>query len=215
MAHNRLSRLNDGMSALTMGAPLTGLFGPQDAPEPTAYGLAFLIVAVRVKFWIDDMDFFENPSKGGARSDRTFRIGMLLALASWTLFIVAGVTVHTPAASGAFLFAALLASHLWLAVELAGPKRYARTCGDERSWNLINVFYLLFAALLALSPFAQDLARDGLAIAMPLAVVQWIAIGALAITLAVDIMKANWLQSARCRLAPAEPQSNPRVDSPG
>ncbi|MFC0634962.1 hypothetical protein ACFFGE_13860 [Brevundimonas balnearis] len=178
---NRLSRLNDGMSALTMAAPLTGLFEIDGAVPLESYALAFLIFGLRVKFWIDDMDFFDDLGKGAERRDLRFRVGVLLALVSWTFFILAGVTVGRPPMSAGLLMAALSVSLVWIVVEQLGDKGYE----VQLDWVWGTAGYLAGAALIALSPrletaglAATDLQRVGLMI--------------LAVTLAVEIIRADW-----------------------
>jgi len=196
MSANRLGRLNDGMSALTMGAPLTGLFEADGEASVVSYGLAFLIFAMRVKFWIDDMDFFEDPERGGARSDAYFRIGMTLALASWVLFILAGLTVRQPTVAAGWLFAALAVSTLWLYAEIRGPKTYP----VQSLWSLSNAGYVLMSLVLVRSPALAAL--TGLRVET----VQWAAIMAMGLILAVEIIRADWLQSMKDKvLEPGTP----------
>lgn len=190
MTAQRLGRLNDGMSALTMGAPLTGLFEGDGDASMVSFGLAFLIFAMRVKFWIDDMEFFEDPTKGGARSDLYFRVGVTLALASWVLFILAGLTVRQPSLSAGWLLAALGVSTVWLLVEVKGPKSYP----IQALWSLSNAGYAVMALVLLAAPWI------GWAISVPMETVQWTAIIAMALILAVEIIKADWLQSLKTQV---------------
>lgn len=186
----RLSRLNDGMSALTMGAPLTGLFSGSSEASLVSYALAFLIVTMRVKFWIDDMAFFEDPLKGGDRSDRFFRIGMTFAIASWVMFIVAGVMVRDPVVAGAWLLGALLVSTAWLVAEIVGPKSYRL----QALWSASNAGYVTLAIVLILSPWL------GGVLGVEASWVQWFAIVGMALVLSVEIIKADWLRSAAVQL---------------
>lgn len=190
MSAHRLSRLNDGMSALTMGAPLTGLFEGDGEASMLSYGLAFLIVAMRVKFWIDDMEFFEDPTKGGARSDGWFRTGVALALASWVLFIIAGVMVRHPSVAAIWLLAALAVSSLWLLAEIRGPKSYPL----QALWSASNLGYMGFAALIAASPLIAAW------VPVPAGVLQWTAILCMGAILSVEIVKADWLQTLKTQI---------------
>lgn len=202
MSAHRLSRLNDGMSALTMGAPLTGLFEGDGDASLVSYGLAFLIVAMRVKFWIDDMEFFEEPTKGGARSDRWFRVGVALALASWVLFIIAGITVRDPPVAAGWLLGALAVSSLWLLVEIRGPKTYPL----QALWSISNLGYILLAGLIVASPMI------GARTPLPAAVMQWGAILGMAAILSVEIVRADWLQTLKTHIvedAPSKPVRTP------
>ncbi|WP_376837059.1 hypothetical protein [Brevundimonas balnearis] len=164
-----------------MAAPLTGLFEIDGAVPLESYALAFLIFGLRVKFWIDDMDFFDDLGKGAERRDLRFRVGVLLALVSWTFFILAGVTVGRPPMSAGLLMAALSVSLVWIVVEQLGDKGYE----VQLDWVWGTAGYLAGAALIALSPrletaglAATDLQRVGLMI--------------LAVTLAVEIIRADW-----------------------
>lgn len=190
MSAQRLSRLNDGMSALTMGAPLTGLFEGEGEASTTSFALAFLIVAMRVKFWIDDMDFFEDPAKGGDRSDFVFRCGVALALISWVLFIVAGISVRDPAMAAVWLAAALFASTLWLALEVWGVKSYPA----QAVWSWTNLGYLILCAVLFRS--VDVAAFTGLTVTT----VQTATIAVFALVLGVDIFRSEWLQTAKAKL---------------
>lgn len=178
---NRLSRLNDGMSALTMAAPLTGLFEIEGQVPLESYALAFLIFGLRVKFWIDDMDFFDDAKKGAGRRDLRFRIGVLLALVSWTLFILAGLTVGYPALCGTILIGALSVSLVWVAVEFIGDRAYAA----QLDWLWGTFGYIAGAALIALAPW---LAQHG----VPEAPAQRFGLVILGVTLAIEIVRADW-----------------------
>ena len=203
MSAHRLSRLNDGMSALTMGAPLTGLFEGDGEASMVSYGLAFLIVAMRVKFWIDDMEFFEDPTKGGARSDGWFRTGVALALASWVLFIIAGVMVRHPPVAAIWLLAALAVSSLWLLAEIRGPKSYPL----QALWSASNLGYMGFAVVIAASPLIA--AR----VPVPVEGLQWAAILCMGAILSVEIVKADWLQTLKTQIVES-PASEPAATKP-
>lgn len=141
---NRLSRFHDALAIISIGAPLTGLFVGAGPTLLSQYVLCVFMLLMRVKFWIDDIEYFESADRARGRRDARFQIGFGLGVLSWVLFTIAGLSVLNTNLAGLFLLLGMGLSTGWVLVELVSDKSY-----KDQAWFLgFNILYMIAFALL-------------------------------------------------------------------
>lgn len=156
---NRLSRFHDALAIISVSAPLTGLFVGAGPSRPEQYVLCILMILLRLKFWIDDIDFFESADQTGGKRDFWFSLGLGFGVLSWVALTIAGLSVLSLAQAGVFLFFGMVLSTLWVIIELC----LKRGQGEQARYLAFNIAYLI-SFWLIWRHSADELARVGLAI---------------------------------------------------
>jgi len=169
---NKLSRLHDALAIISIGAPLSGLLARDDGAGFEHYAMCAVLMLLRTKFWVDDIEFFEDRSK---HKGLRFQIGLTLGILSWIAFTIGGLGIlDLPRAALAALVGMVLSS-LWLLLAMTQDDSYK----EQAVFLAFNVFYIGAFALVAFC-------------AGPLAVFGGLAL--LVAALMVDLVASNFFE---------------------
>lgn len=168
---NKLSRLHDALAIISVGAPLTGLLAKDGAAHTEHYLMCVVLMLLRVKFWIDDIEFFEDRAKHrGLR----FQLGLLLGVLSWISFTIAGLMILSLPQAASFAAAGMGLSALWLLIAMTEKDGYR----EQALFLGFNLFYVLGFLCMALGGDANAI---------------WAGLVVVTIALLVDLMASNFV----------------------
>jgi hypothetical protein len=158
---SRITLLHRAFATFNLGAMMTGL-GRDNFSNITlnVILLFFLILAMRVKFWVDDEAYFDDVEKGKLEGGLPFYCGFALAMASWIVWLFAGFYIKNLEVSALLMSAALIPSTFWIVATMVRKGAYA----EQVPWLFFNVFYVLGFALIFVgrrswNPYATSLGR--------------------------------------------------------
>ena len=122
--------------------------------------LFFLVLALRVKFWVDDEAYFDDVEKGKQEGGLPFYIGFALGIASWIVWLFVGFYIKNLEVSAGLMSAALIPSTFWIVATMVRKGAY----DEQVPWLFFNVFYVLGFALIFLgrrswNPYAGTIER--------------------------------------------------------
>jgi len=142
---SRTTLLHRAFASLNLGAMMTGLSRDNFTNITlNVILLFFLILAMRVKFWVDDEAYFDDVEKGKLEGGLPFYIGFALGMASWIVWLFVGFYIKNIEVCAALMSAALIPSTFWIVATMVRKGAYA----EQIPWLFFNVFYVLGFALI-------------------------------------------------------------------
>ncbi|OGB23627.1 MAG: hypothetical protein A3I66_24245 [Burkholderiales bacterium RIFCSPLOWO2_02_FULL_57_36] len=154
---NRIHLLHRTFVTLNIGAMITGIGRDNFADiSLNIILLFFLMLALRIKFWIDDEAYFEDVEKEKLEGGAPFYVGFALAILSWAIWLFAGFFIKNIELSALLMVATLTPSTFWIVATMVRKGAYT----EQILWLFFNVFYvvgftLLFFARADWNPFSQ------------------------------------------------------------
>ena len=90
-----------------------------------------------MKFWIDDLEYFDGVAEGKHSDGRGFYAGLGLAVLSWIPWLLAGLNVKQLELSALFMFIVIAFSMLWIIATWIDQRPYEEQVG----WAFYNPIY--------------------------------------------------------------------------
>lgn len=114
------------------------------------------MMALRIKFWVDDEAYFEDVEKGKLEGGVPFYFGFLLGILSWVIWLFAGFYIKDIELSSLIMAATLTPSTFWIVATMVRKGAYE----EQILWLFFNVFYvigfiLVFFTRASWNPFLQ------------------------------------------------------------
>ena len=143
---SRIHLLHRAFVTLNIGAALTG-FGRDNFSKISlnVVLLLLLMLALRIKFWVDDEAYFEDVEKGRLEAGAPFYVGFALGIVSWIIWLFAGFFSKEIETASLLMFAVLAPSTFWIVTTMVRTGAYA----EQVPWLFFNVFYMVGFYLIA------------------------------------------------------------------
>lgn len=132
----------------------------------------FLLVCLRVKFWYDDEQYFEEVNSGKHAGGIPFFFGAMFAVVSWVVWMFAAFFIKKTDLSALLMAIAIGVSTLWIVAAMVKRGAYS----EQIPWLFFNAFYVLGFLLIWLreaewNPFRQTAETYTLVVIVSLIVV--------------------------------------------
>lgn len=101
--------------------------------------LLFLLVCLRVKFWYDDEQYFEDVKNGKHAGGVPFFFGAMFAVASWIVWMFSAFFIKKIELAALLMAIAIGISTLWIVAAMVKRGAYA----EQVPWLFFNAFYVL------------------------------------------------------------------------
>jgi hypothetical protein len=100
--------------------------------------LAFFLIALRAKFYVDDEAYFADVDSGELPGGIPFVFGIVVALISWLLWVFAGFYVKDIERSSILMILTMIPSTVWIVAAMVKRGAYA----EQVPWLFFNLFYI-------------------------------------------------------------------------
>ncbi|NOS76348.1 MAG: hypothetical protein HOP35_00220 [Nitrospira sp.] len=146
---NRTQILHRALAAGNIAVVLTGL-GLEGKKGITLNVILmfFLLLIFRIKFWVDDEQYFQDVESGKLPGGTPHVIGLVIGVFSWLVWYLAGFFIKDIALSSLLMAIVMGLSFLWIVATMVSRGAYA----EQVPWLFFNAFYILGFLLL----FFQD-----------------------------------------------------------
>jgi len=134
-----LDKIHSYFAAGNVGSFFGGLAIGDQPFKADVFFFLFICVLLRVKFWIDDLEYFDNVAEGRHSAKRGFYIGLVMAILSWLPWLLAGFNDKNVPLSALFMMLVMLFSTLWVFSTWIGDHPYREQVG----WGFYNIIYMV------------------------------------------------------------------------
>ena len=134
------------MAAGNLAVVLSGL-GIGGKSDITINVLLLLLVemALRIKFWLDDEQYFEDVKQGQLAGGLFYKFGVGVGVLSWLVWYLAGFYIKDVHMSSLFMALVMAMSTLWIVASAMEGKTYA----EQAPWLFFNMIYAFGFLLLS------------------------------------------------------------------
>lgn len=142
---NRVQILHRALAAGNIAVVLTGLgLGGPDNITLNVILLFFVLVLLRIKFWIDDEQYIEDVKNKKLPGGAPYYVGIGLGVLSWLFWYLAGFFIKNIPLSSLLMAIVMGLSSLWIVAAMVRNGAYS----EQVPWLFFNGFYLLGFLLL-------------------------------------------------------------------
>ncbi|MBO1076932.1 hypothetical protein [Roseomonas marmotae] len=99
--------------------------------------MALLCILLRIKFWIDDSEYFSSIAEGKYPSNKGFLIGICVAMLSWIPWAGAAAFIQDPRATAFMMMIVFILSLIWVIVTWIDGRPYA----EQVAWAFLSPIY--------------------------------------------------------------------------
>jgi hypothetical protein len=114
-------------------------FGGSQGVTLSVIVFLFLLIALRVKFWYDDEQYFEEVKSGRHDGGIPFFFGATLAVASWIVWMFAALFVKQVDLSALLMAIVMGISTFWIVAAMVKRGAYI----EQIPWLFFNAIYVL------------------------------------------------------------------------
>jgi hypothetical protein len=143
---NRVQILHRAIAAGNLAVVLSGLgLGGKTDITLNVLLLLFIEMMIRIKFWVDDEQYFDDVREGKLPGGLPYQLGIGLAVLSWLVWYLAGFFIKDVELSSLVMVLVMALSTLWIVAAAIKEKTYA----EQVPWLFFNAFYALGFLLLS------------------------------------------------------------------
>jgi hypothetical protein len=156
---DRIQDIHKIFFGLNIAALFTGLtLGGNIEVSLNLILLLLIMISLRVKFWLDDVAYFEDVKNDKLPGGLPFSFGFALAMVSWVIFMFAAYFVKRFEVASLLMAIFFLPSTMWIIAAMVKKGAYA----EQVPWLFFNFFYavgftFLFARRMSWNPFVNSI----------------------------------------------------------